>query len=147
MLPYPDIDPNIFEIGPIKVRWYGLMYALAFLCSYLLILFQKKARRLGLHGGTLQDLIFFLAVGVIAGARFGYIFFYQFSNLGAYLKNPLEIIAVWHGLPVMVNPFSVMPDAHKDMFHVLITAFHCFTNPVFHLRAFFQYLFHQTFKL
>ncbi|MBW1800085.1 MAG: prolipoprotein diacylglyceryl transferase [Deltaproteobacteria bacterium] len=97
MLPFPDIDPNIIEIGPIKMRWYGLMYALAFLSSYLLIHFQKRARRIGLQGGTLQDLIFYLAVGLIAGARLGYILFYQFSNLGAYLKDPLEIIAVWHG--------------------------------------------------
>ena len=97
MLPFPSISPTLFKIGPIQIRWYGLMYLFGFLASYFLIRIQPRARRLGLQGALLQDLILFLALGLIVGARIGYVFFYQFSNLGEYLRNPLEIIAIWHG--------------------------------------------------
>ncbi len=97
MISLPKINPNLIEIGPIHLRWYGLMYVLGFLASYFLITKQPRARRIGLHGGLLQDLIFFLALGLIIGARLGYILFYQFPNFNFYLQHPIEIIAVWHG--------------------------------------------------
>jgi len=97
MLPFPNISPTLFKIGPIQIRWYGLMYLFGFLASYFLIRIQPRARRLGLQGALLQDLILFLALGLIVGARIGYVFFYQFSHLGDYLRNPIEIIAIWHG--------------------------------------------------
>jgi phosphatidylglycerol:prolipoprotein diacylglycerol transferase len=97
MLRYPNINPDLIAIGPIRIRWYGLMYALGFLASYFLISGQKRARRLGLQGATLQNLIFYLALGLIIGARLGYILLYQYMNLGVYFREPLEIIAVWHG--------------------------------------------------
>ena len=97
MIPFPNIDPNIFEVGPLKLRWYGLMYVLGFVSAYFLIGVQKGARRLGLRGKMLQDLIFYMAIGLVAGARLGYVLFYQFGNLGYYIKHPIEIIAVWHG--------------------------------------------------
>ncbi|UCG11403.1 MAG: prolipoprotein diacylglyceryl transferase [Deltaproteobacteria bacterium] len=97
MLSFPQINPNIVEIGPFKLRWYGLMYVLGFLSSYLLIRRQRRARNLGLVGPRLQDLIFYLAIGLIVGARLGYILFYQFSDYLTYVHHPLEIIAIWHG--------------------------------------------------
>ncbi|MFH1489104.1 MAG: prolipoprotein diacylglyceryl transferase [Pseudomonadota bacterium] len=97
MIPFPDIDPNLIEIGPLKVRWYGLMYALGFLASYILVSLQDRARRIGLRGSALQDMILYLVIGLIIGARLGYILFYQFNNYADYLRHPLEIIAVWHG--------------------------------------------------
>jgi len=97
MLPFPQINPNLIEIGPLKVRWYGLMYVLGFLASYFLIGRQRRAHRLGLQGDLLQNLILYLALGLILGARFGYILFYQFPNLGDYVRHPLEIVALWHG--------------------------------------------------
>jgi len=42
MIPYPNINPDLFRIGPVHVRWYGLMYALGFLASYFLIKHQEK---------------------------------------------------------------------------------------------------------
>jgi phosphatidylglycerol:prolipoprotein diacylglycerol transferase len=97
MVPYPDIDPTIIRIGPVQLRWYGLMYLLGFMASYVLIKRQRRARRLGLQGNTLQNLIFYVAVGLILGARLGYLLFYQYAHLGYYLKHPLEVIAIWHG--------------------------------------------------
>lgn len=73
------------------------MYVLGFVASYFLIGLQKNARRLGLQGKPLQDLIFYMALGLVAGARLGYVLFYQFGNLGYYIRHPLETIAVWHG--------------------------------------------------
>lgn len=97
MIPYPNIDPALFRFGPFEIRWYGLMYVVGFLAAYLLIPRQKRAQVLGLDGRGLQDLLFYLAVGLVVGGRFGYVLFYQASNLGEYLRHPLEIIAVWHG--------------------------------------------------
>jgi phosphatidylglycerol:prolipoprotein diacylglycerol transferase len=97
MIPFPNIPPDLIHIGPIRIRWYGLMYLLGFFASYFLISRQERARRLGLQGPLLQSLMGYLALGLIIGARFGYILLYQYGNLGYYLGHPLEIIAVWHG--------------------------------------------------
>jgi phosphatidylglycerol---prolipoprotein diacylglyceryl transferase len=97
MIPYPNINPDLFRIGPVHVRWYGLMYALGFLASYLLIKHQEKTKPVGLSPRRLQDLMFYLAIGLVAGARLGYILFYQYMNLVELVQDPLEIIAVWHG--------------------------------------------------
>jgi phosphatidylglycerol:prolipoprotein diacylglycerol transferase len=97
MIPYPNIDPDLISIGPIRIRWYGIMYVLGFLASYLLITRQKRSREIGLVGNTAQDLIFYAAMGLIIGARLGYIIFYQYHDYAYYLKHPLEIIATWHG--------------------------------------------------
>lgn len=97
MLPYPNINPDLIHIGPIKIRWYGIMYALGFLASYFLIKRQRRAKELGLQGAMLQNLIFYLACGLVIGARLGYVLLYQYMDLGNYIRHPLEIIAVWHG--------------------------------------------------
>lgn len=97
MIPYPHLNPNIISIGPIKVRWYGMMYVLGFLATYFLIPRQKRSKQLGLVGPVAQDLIFYLAIGLIVGARLGYLLFYQYTDYIFYLKNPLEIFATWHG--------------------------------------------------
>ncbi|MFZ0929930.1 MAG: prolipoprotein diacylglyceryl transferase [Syntrophobacteraceae bacterium] len=97
MIPYPKIDPVLFSIGPIHVRWYGVMYVLGFIGSYFLIQKQERSKQIGLIGTAAQDLVFYLAVGLIVGGRLGYILFYEYNDLTAYIKNPLEIIATWHG--------------------------------------------------
>ncbi|MGM0427743.1 MAG: prolipoprotein diacylglyceryl transferase [Thermodesulfobacteriota bacterium] len=96
-MPYPHISPDIVRIGPLQIRWYGLMYVLAFLAAYFVIKRQEKSRSIGLSPRLVQDLIFHLVVGLVIGARLGYILFYQSMNLAEYLHNPLDIIAVWHG--------------------------------------------------
>ena len=97
MIPYPHINPDLFRIGPLHVRWYGLMYVAGFLAPYFLIKAQEKARPVGLAPRLVQDLLFYLAIGLVAGARLGYILFYQYINLADFVRDPLEIIAVWHG--------------------------------------------------
>jgi phosphatidylglycerol:prolipoprotein diacylglycerol transferase len=94
MLPYPDINPEIFRIGPMAIRWYSLMYILGFLASYILVRYQVKIKRLNISKEAIDSLYSYLIVGLLIGARLGYIIFY---NLSFYIQNPLEIIAVWHG--------------------------------------------------
>jgi phosphatidylglycerol---prolipoprotein diacylglyceryl transferase len=108
MISYPDISPEIFRIGPFAVRWYGLMYAIGFAASYLLVKYQikkknriiptkkKEGRVAGtfFHEGLLDPLYTYLIVGLVLGARLGYVLFYDFSS---YIQKPLEIFAVWRG--------------------------------------------------
>lgn len=95
MIQYPQIDPVIIKIGPLSMRWYGLMYILGFASSYLLTLYQlKKNKSIKISRAAVDDIYFYLILGLIVGARLGYIIFY---NLSFYIDNPLEILVVWHG--------------------------------------------------
>lgn len=89
-----NIDPIIFEVGPVRVGWYGLMYVLGFLASYLLVRYQIKKKEIDLSKSEVENLYFYLILGLMIGARLGYVLFY---DLKAYLADPFEIIAIWHG--------------------------------------------------
>lgn len=91
---YQLIDPVLIRIGPFSVRWYGLMYILGFLSSYLLVLYQIKKKGAKIKKAVIDDLYFYIIIGLIIGARLGYVVFY---NPVFYLKNPLDIFAIWHG--------------------------------------------------
>ena len=94
MLPYPRIDPEIVRIGPFAVRWYGMMYVLGFASSYGLVLYQLKKRATGITKAQIDDIYFYLVLGLLVGARLGYVLFY---NLHYYVDHPLEIFVLWHG--------------------------------------------------
>lgn len=94
MIPYPNIDPEIIRIGPFAVRWYGLMYLIGFSISYLLTLRRVKREYPKIGRELIDDLYFYLILGLIIGARLGYVVFY---NLDYYLRNPVEIFFIWHG--------------------------------------------------
>jgi phosphatidylglycerol:prolipoprotein diacylglycerol transferase len=94
MLTYPDIDPVIFTIGPLAVRWYGLMYLLGFAAAYALIRHLARLRSLVLDKDGVSDLLFYGVLGVVLGGRLGYVIFY---NPARYLAHPLEVFAVWQG--------------------------------------------------
>jgi phosphatidylglycerol:prolipoprotein diacylglycerol transferase len=91
---FPQIDPVIFSIGPLAIRWYGLMYLLGFFGGYLLLGHLVRLRNFPLSRETLSDLLFNVVIGVIAGGRIGYCLFY---NGAYYLHHPLEIFSVWQG--------------------------------------------------
>ena len=91
---YPHIDPVIVHIGPLAIRWYGLMYLLGFVAAYFLIRHLSRRRNLGLSTDGLSDLLFYCVLGVILGGRLGYTLFYNFSY---YVHHPLEIFMVWEG--------------------------------------------------
>ncbi|MEO1573509.1 MAG: prolipoprotein diacylglyceryl transferase [Pseudomonadota bacterium] len=90
---YPEISPIIFEIGFVKVRWYGLMYLIGFLIAYLLLK-SRANRREDWTPKDVEDLIFFGAMGVIIGGRLGYVLFYQFDE---FLADPLYLFKLTQG--------------------------------------------------
>jgi phosphatidylglycerol:prolipoprotein diacylglycerol transferase len=89
-----NIDPILVELGPIKVGWYGLMYVFGFAASYLLVRYQMKKKDFGLSKPEVENLYFYLILGLMIGARLGYVLFY---DLKVYLAHPFEILALWHG--------------------------------------------------
>lgn len=96
MIPYPEINPEIVRIGPLSIRWYGIMYILGFASSYFLVRYQlkKKGQEAPLPFEQAGNLYSYLMLGLLIGARIGYVIFY---NLSHYIKHPLEIFAVWQG--------------------------------------------------
>ena len=83
------MNPVLFQIGGFRVQYYGLMYLLAFGCTYLLVRRRLRTEaRFGLSLEQVQDLFTVMIVGVIVGGRLGYVLFY---NLRHYLRHPLEI--------------------------------------------------------
>ena len=91
---YHNINPVLLDIGPFEIRYYGLFYAIGFILAYFVINYLAKRKEIPLSRDDVADLLTYNIVGVIAGARIGYVLFY---NLSFYLKNPLDIFAVWHG--------------------------------------------------
>jgi phosphatidylglycerol:prolipoprotein diacylglycerol transferase len=95
MLVHPQFDPVAISLGPLAVRWYGLMYLLGFALFILLGRLRIKRNPAGAFTNSmLDDMLFYGVLGVIVGGRLGHILFYQF---GYYLQHPLEIFAVWQG--------------------------------------------------
>jgi len=94
VLPNPDIDPVLIRLGPIAIRWYGLMYVFGLTAAFFIIKARAASRRVSLSIDDLHDLILYAAVGVILGGRLGYIFFY---NLPYYLAHPAKFLAIWEG--------------------------------------------------
>jgi phosphatidylglycerol:prolipoprotein diacylglycerol transferase len=98
-LSFPLIDPVAISIGPFAIRWYALAYVAGLLGGWFYA--KRLAARTEYWSPLRQpkpvdidDLIVWVALGVVLGGRLGYVLFY---NLGAYLAQPLEIFAVWRG--------------------------------------------------
>jgi phosphatidylglycerol---prolipoprotein diacylglyceryl transferase len=87
-----DISPDIFSIGPVIIRWYGLLFALSFLVGYQImsVIYSKEHR----SENELNDLIWYMILGTVLGARLGHCLFY---NPGYYLSHPIEILEIWKG--------------------------------------------------
>jgi phosphatidylglycerol:prolipoprotein diacylglycerol transferase len=95
MIVYPGFDPVIFSIGPVKVRWYGLMYVIGFAFAWWLARKRSTAAHAVIRDPQqVDDLIFWAMLGVIVGGRVGSILFY---NFGTFLDNPLYLLQIWKG--------------------------------------------------
>ncbi len=100
MLVHPDFDPvalslgPIFGFGPLQVHWYGLMYLLGFLVGWALGRFRARQPGSGWTVEQVDDLVFYIALGVLLGGRIGYIVFY---NLSGFMDNPLLIFKIQQG--------------------------------------------------
>jgi phosphatidylglycerol---prolipoprotein diacylglyceryl transferase len=95
MLIHPGFDPVALQLGPIAVRWYGLMYLLGFALAFLLGRHRIAIRPdAPWNAKEFEDALFYGILGVVIGGRLGYILFYKFSD---YLHAPLKMFAVWEG--------------------------------------------------
>ncbi|MCB1907803.1 MAG: prolipoprotein diacylglyceryl transferase [Rhodocyclaceae bacterium] len=95
MLTHPQFDPVAISLGPLSVRWYGLMYLAAF--GLFVLLGRRHAKRrpeLGWDARQIDDLLFYGVLGVVIGGRLGEVLFYQ---PGYYFSHPAEILAIWKG--------------------------------------------------
>ncbi len=87
-----NIDPVIFSLGPLHPRWYGVFFTLGFLLGYEIMV--RIYRREGRNLGNLSDLLVYLMIGTVIGARLGHVFLYQPDY---YLAHPWEIPMIWEG--------------------------------------------------
>ena len=94
MLVHPDFDPIAFSLGPLQVRWYGLMYLFGFAAGWALGRYRANRPNSGWTTAQIDDLVFYIALGVILGGRIGYILFYNFD---AFLSDPLMLLKIWQG--------------------------------------------------
>jgi phosphatidylglycerol:prolipoprotein diacylglycerol transferase len=94
VLVHPSIDPIAFAIGPLAVRWYGLMYLAGFAAGWWLGLRRIARGAAPVTRRQFDDLLFLAVLGVILGGRLGYVLFYKPAH---YLANPLEVFAIWQG--------------------------------------------------
>ena len=94
MLTYPAIDPVIVSIGPLAIHWYGLMYVVGFAAAWLLARRRAGAPESTWRPVDVDDLIFFAAIGVIAGGRIGWLLFYGGEQV---IADPITIIQIWKG--------------------------------------------------
>jgi len=94
MLTYPEIDPVIFSIGVVKIRWYGLMYVIGFVIAWFLARRRARQEWSVISPGQVDDLIFYCMLGVILGGRLGYVLFYGTEYL---LADPLYLFRITEG--------------------------------------------------
>ena len=88
------INPVLAKIGPLEIRYYGIIYAIGLVITYFFLNYLAKQRKLGIKKQEIADYLFYSIIGLIVGARIFYILFY---NLSYYAANPSKLFAVWEG--------------------------------------------------
>jgi phosphatidylglycerol---prolipoprotein diacylglyceryl transferase len=94
VIPYPRIPPTIVSIGPIAIRWYSVMYVVGYVLGYRLVLKRIETGRTSINRADLDNLIWYLVVGMLLGARVVYVLVYGRAE---YAAHPLEAFAIWRG--------------------------------------------------
>ena len=100
IMPFPNIDPVAFSIGPVSVKWYGISYVVSILLGWLYARKIASTPRLWRNDTPaftvtdLDDFVFWAAIGIVVGGRLGYILFYDFAQFAA---NPVSIFEIWNG--------------------------------------------------
>ncbi|MFA7639714.1 MAG: prolipoprotein diacylglyceryl transferase [Parvibaculum sp.] len=98
-MPFPNIDPVLIEIGPFAIRWYALAYIAGLVLGWRYVIHLVSTERLWqseppINRAGVDDMLLWVALGVILGGRIGYVLFY---NPGYYAAHPVEILYVWQG--------------------------------------------------
>lgn len=100
IMPFPDIDPVAFAIGPVSIKWYGISYVVSILLGWFYArrivstprLWQREKPAMTLT--DIDDFVFWAAIGIVLGGRIGYILFYDFANI---IANPMRALEIWNG--------------------------------------------------
>jgi phosphatidylglycerol---prolipoprotein diacylglyceryl transferase len=87
-----NVSPEMFSIGPITLRWYGLLFALSFVIGYIIM--QRMFAKENLPISLLDELATYMIIATVVGARLGHVLFYEPES---YLKHPLDILKIWEG--------------------------------------------------
>jgi prolipoprotein diacylglyceryl transferase len=87
-----NVNPEIFNLGPLSVRWYGLLFASGFLIGYYIG--EKMLKSENVKQEWIDSAFFYIIVATVVGARLGHVFFYGWDY---YSQNLSEIFKVWHG--------------------------------------------------
>lgn len=87
-----NISPTIFSIGPVSVRWYGLLFAMSFVVGYFIML--RIFRKENIPEPLLDSLSMYMLIATVVGARLGHVLFYEPES---YLAHPLDILKIWQG--------------------------------------------------
>lgn len=87
-----NVNPEIFSLGPLSIRWYGLLFASGFLIGYYIG--EKMLKSENVDQKWIDSLFFYIIIATVVGARLGHVFFYGWDY---YSQHPGEIIKVWHG--------------------------------------------------
>ena len=99
-IPYPNIDPVAFSLGPLSVKWYGLAYMAGLLLGWWYVKRLVTTDRLWrgnkspMDANMMDDVLLVVTLGVVVGGRLGHVLFYEPSY---YLSHPVEILKIWHG--------------------------------------------------
>ena len=91
---HPNFDPVAVAIGPVKIHWYGLMYLIAFALGWWLGRLRAREPWRGFSRDDVGDVVFWIAIGTVAGGRLGYMLFYDLERL---LAQPWSAFMVWQG--------------------------------------------------
>lgn len=97
MIIHPNFDPVAIHLGPLAVRWYGLMYLVGFILAIVVGRLRLKLPHVAAQGWSakdIDDMMFYGVLGVVLGGRLGYVLFYK---AGYYFSHPLDIFRVWEG--------------------------------------------------
>lgn len=118
----PNINPVMINLpGPMAISWYGVMYLMGLLFAFLFVLYHIRKKRIELDNEQFTDILIRIFLGVIIGGRIG---FCLFVNPSYYLRNPLQILAVWEGgmyffgglILAMILPYFYIRKINRNYF-------------------------------
>ncbi len=89
-----NIDPVLLHLGPLEIRYYGLVYVIGFIIAYFLLRYLAKRKEITLSEDELETFLLYGAVGVLVSSR---VFYFLFYNLSIILNNPLQLFKIWEG--------------------------------------------------
>ena len=94
LMEFPNINPVAFDLGFIRIHWYGITYLLGFAAAWWLALKRTELKFIVVRKTQVEDILFYCVLGVVIGGRIGHVFFYSFDS---WMRDPLWPFKVWEG--------------------------------------------------